>query len=1427
MRANRARTRSQTKDKPSAGASEEDAPSRKRHRGDNAVKPPEPQALQLVIETGTLAINLQQRRLEFVSIAQKSMSTTRAVAPSITLLDAAKHALGAGDDAAAAAASTRLLTDGKRDATRGLLCERHNEMLFSGSHTHPLPDEGVRVHPVRLLLPIQAEAQQQQFRHQVQQHLEATFNGAAAAAAAAADVEAVLCEQIDYCFQGAFVLFARVDGSFLVAYKLAVLDLLGSLLPPLSYSQERTMLVGWLKAAAAYSDVSVPQDIKTRHRDFLQRYRAHSVDLLCANANAEADCQQLTQIYPLDDLGDGFVTCEYIEYILEAMRQLEAPETRPRAERALQAIRTHLTASPKKPNNKLLSPQTLNNAVKNGYTPSLHYLASLCMLMHLAPADLVPTNWFRFLHETLITHIRGATGGDITLSKGTSSSSWTKRIEHLRECAPRLFCGTASEDVLPPSRRPFIAQEEVARILARLYFLWGADEFEQRLSPSVEWCLRYVTLVHGDWPTVMAAYHVFFAGTPQLFRDRLDIDNPQLRRVFNPFDTRAPHADSDLFRPADFSSVEQQKCETIEEECSSSSSNPSSSKLPHLLLAALCAMGQTYHVECAHMQEWARRSELHQPLTREDRVMLTLEAFKILRPRHKHEMTSVSTSLVAQLVHVFNWVPDAAKEALFTRSTTEEGFIGIDIPDEKEKEKEKDKSIECVVGSAGAMLDLVALHIEQPFFAEALHFLDHALHGVSHMCFATTALRMIDTSQLPKHLKLNAASSASIKLFASNAHVDLLFFLRNVEHLIAVCEARHPATLHVVRSWRRKLGEILERHSYVVNLVLLESPAHKRHRWKFLADLPNAHRVLSTAFRERLIRASLFSVQSNRVVFPRNWSRQVRESYQPQPQLQQQQQQQQNRVVVVAQARLPIRGAAGGGAAVAIAPAPVAVAVAVVAPAVVAPALVLDGEDEEGDEEEEEDDEDEEEEKEEKEREEKDGAGDVDDNIVEINQFELAEEEEEEENYRRHIEEDEVDYGEEEYDNEEDDDDDDDDGYSDEDDDGADYDEEEENEEMRDRGGEYDDEDHEDLRRRIRVHTVRPSPGVTRPFELNVDRASIVGSTLGQLETLKFDDISAGFQVKFKSEDGKGDGLLQEWISIVSDYVFSSLDCWLPCEYDTRTFVFNPASTNTRIYQLAGKLHALALLTRTKMRYCLAPHLLRFLMSGGTRMPWTDLQYVSVELYTTLKNMLACEDLSLLDQTFVVSNRDIDTELVPGGADKLLTNDNKGEFAEAFARHHLLDSQGVHITSFLAAFQSLTRANLFPHHLVSNRELVAYLCGDLDLDVPLLRQLTEYDDFYSADSSHIVWFWELFGEMTETQRKCLLFFSTSSSQIRVHSKPVFLIQRSHPKENKAKPSAQTCFRTLLLPSYSSKQVMREQLHWLLACPSRYQSFGNI
>jgi hypothetical protein len=251
----------------------------------------------------------------------------------------------------------------------------------------------------------------------------------------------------------------------------------------------------------------------------------------------------------------GFVLCEYIEYAIEVMKQLETPKTHNRAVRALHVIRTHLTSK----HHTHISTDVIKNAVKNGHVASVHRLASTCIMLHLAPAYSIPTIWFRFLHETLLVHIRTAMGPDDTMvpvvappvSSSSSSSAWSIRIGRLRTRSPQLFESEARAQALT-----VFNQYSIARILARLYFLWNADEFETRLSSSIEWCMRYLTLTHGSWATVLAAYHVFFMGTPHLFRDEHRIDTPQLRRIFNPLNTTMPHGDFDLFRATDFSAVE-------------------------------------------------------------------------------------------------------------------------------------------------------------------------------------------------------------------------------------------------------------------------------------------------------------------------------------------------------------------------------------------------------------------------------------------------------------------------------------------------------------------------------------------------------------------------------------------------------------------------------------------------------------------------------------------------------------------------------------------------------------------------------------------------------------------------------------------------------------------------------------------------------
>ena len=125
---------------------------------------------------------------------------------------------------------------------------------------------------------------------------------------------------------------------------------------------------------------------------------------------------------------------------------------------------------------------------------------------------------------------------------------------------------------------------------------------------------------------------------------------------------------------------------------------------------------------------------------------------------------------------------------------------------------------------------------------------------------------------------------------------------------------------------------------------------------------------------------------------------------------------------------------------------------------------------------------------------------------------------------------------------------------------------------------------------------------------------------------------------------------------------------------------------------------------------------------------------------------------------------------------------------------------------------------IFP--LFSPLELEDLVCGQSEIDIDLLQQVAEYEEpGVDANTPHIRYLWEVLHEMLAAERTAFLRFVWARSRLpqsACNFPTSFKIQGAQNQGAKDKPDdylprAQTCFFSLSLPSYSSKEVLRQKL----------------
>jgi len=162
----------------------------------------------------------------------------------------------------------------------------------------------------------------------------------------------------------------------------------------------------------------------------------------------------------------------------------------------------------------------------------------------------------------------------------------------------------------------------------------------------------------------------------------------------------------------------------------------------------------------------------------------------------------------------------------------------------------------------------------------------------------------------------------------------------------------------------------------------------------------------------------------------------------------------------------------------------------------------------------------------------------------------------------------------------------------------------------------------------------------------------------------------------------------------------------------------------------------------------------------------------------------------------------------------LLPYEKRLDYIEAIVEGQLKQSSS-HLLEFsrgLAEVLPIEALCLFTPH-----ELEVLICGEAEIDIKLLQQATVYEDV-DPNAPHVQYFWQALEEMTQEQLARFINFVCARSRLpsSVDKFPMsFKIQSAgsvkEGQDDMALPKSQTCFFSLALPKYSSKEICLSKL----------------
>ncbi|KAJ7965883.1 E3 ubiquitin-protein ligase UPL1-like [Quillaja saponaria] len=362
------------------------------------------------------------------------------------------------------------------------------------------------------------------------------------------------------------------------------------------------------------------------------------------------------------------------------------------------------------------------------------------------------------------------------------------------------------------------------------------------------------------------------------------------------------------------------------------------------------------------------------------------------------------------------------------------------------------------------------------------------------------------------------------------------------------------------------------------------------------------------------------------------------------------------------------------------------------------------------------------------------------------------------------------------------------------------------------------------------------------PLRISVRRAYILEDSYNQLRMRSTQDLKGRLTVHFQGEEGiDAGGLTREWYQLLSRVIFDKGALLFTTVGNDSTFQPNPNSVyqteHLSYFKFVGRVVGKALFDGQLLDVHFTRSFYKHIL--GVKVTYHDIEAIDPDYFKNLKWMLENDISDVLDLTFSIDADEeklilyertevTDYELIPGGRNIKVTEENKHQYVDLVAEHRLTTAIRPQINAFLEGFNELIHRELIS--IFNDKELELLISGLPDIDLDDMRANTEYSG-YSAASPVIQWFWEVAQGFSKEDKARLLQFVTGTSKVPlegfsalqgISGSQKFQIHKAYGSPDHL-PSAHTCFNQLDLPEYPSKQHLEERL--LLAIHEANEGFG--
>uniref|UniRef100_A0A8C4WWT8 HECT-type E3 ubiquitin transferase n=2 Tax=Eptatretus burgeri TaxID=7764 RepID=A0A8C4WWT8_EPTBU len=364
-----------------------------------------------------------------------------------------------------------------------------------------------------------------------------------------------------------------------------------------------------------------------------------------------------------------------------------------------------------------------------------------------------------------------------------------------------------------------------------------------------------------------------------------------------------------------------------------------------------------------------------------------------------------------------------------------------------------------------------------------------------------------------------------------------------------------------------------------------------------------------------------------------------------------------------------------------------------------------------------------------------------------------------------------------------------------------------------------------------------------RKVVLEVDRFSLLESSMSTTSNFSANDWLKNFEIRFKNEEAMDfGGPRREWFEKICKALFDPANNLFVSFQDTNQALVHPnpdhpTHLQLKTFEFAGRIvgkclyeTALGAASRQLVHARFTRSFLAQLI--GLPMHYRYFKTDNQDFYKSKVSYILNNDISSMELTFseevysAQGHLDQVVDLIQCGSTIPVTNDNKYFYLNQLAQYRLATKVRVEVESFLKGLNDLVPENLLI--IFDENELELLMCGMGSIDVEDFQKHTVVQSYSNYFMKKVMpWFWTVVASLTQEELARLLQFSTGSSQLPpggfLELTPTFQIIAS--TSHGTLPTAHTCFNQLCLPTYDSCQELHKMLK--IAITEGSEGFGYV